>query len=49
MKIISHNVNIRNDSIENLHKDFFYNVYGLFSFIEIIKRYIKVFMCQFFY
>lgn len=49
MKIISHNVNIRNDYHENLHKDFFYNVYCLFSFIEIIIRYIKVFMRQFFY
>ena len=49
IKIISHNVNIRNDSHKSPHKDFFYNVYRLFSFIEITLRHIKVFMRQFFY
>ena len=49
MKIISYNVNIRNIFRENPHKDFFYNTYRLFSLIEIILRYIKVFMRQFFY
>lgn len=49
MKIISYKANIRNISREVPHKDFFYNSYRLFSFIEIIIRHIKVFMRQFFY
>ena len=49
IKIISYKVKIRNISRENPHKGFFYNAYHSFSFIEIIMRYIKVFMRQFFY
>ena len=49
IKIISYKVNIRNIFRESPHKDFFYNAYRSFSFIEIIIRYIKVFMRQFSY
>lgn len=49
MEIISYKVNIRNIFRENPHKDFFYMAQVVFSFIEIILLYIKVFMRQFSY